>query len=161
MKKISLLSLTAFVALSTFTGCKKDDKEDPKPQVTKTDVITAKNWRVSADIAEFNGRTFDLYADPTVYEPCRKDDFAKFNTDKTVKFDEGISKCDPTDPQTVTENWEFTSNETKILFNELGGSSARVADLVELTETTLKIRYNFTERTTGGKVVEIITYTAL
>lgn len=160
MKRLSTYAM-ALLLMGGAISCKKDDKEDPKPQVTKTDIITAKSWRVSADIAEFNGRTFNLYADPTIYEPCRKDDFSKYNADKTVKYDEGVSMCDPSDPQIVTENWEFTSNETKIVFNELGGSSATIADVVELTETTLKLKYTFTDSNTGGKIFRTTTYTAL
>lgn len=33
----------------------------------------------------------------------------------TVVFDEGLTKCGPTDPQTESSSWAFLENETKLL----------------------------------------------
>ncbi|MCC2545994.1 hypothetical protein LJY25_06020 [Hymenobacter sp. BT175] len=135
MKRFNLIFGLLAVAAS-FTACSKED--DPK---TKTELITAKSWRMTAftitTTTGSNTTTQDLYASAGA---CSKDNFTKFNTDKRVIFDEGTTKCSTTDPQSETGNWDFTANEAKLLLSEPGSSSAITYDLVELSESTLKLR---------------------
>src|SRR4028119_184917 len=101
MKRITLTALTLATVASSFvfTSCKKD-KDDPKPK-SKTELLTAKNWRITGDVETqvIGGRTVttDNYA--TEYDPCDKDDYTKFDANKVFKDNEGALKCDPTAPQ--------------------------------------------------------------
>lgn len=139
----------AVVALAcAFTSCKKDS-EDVKP-VSKADLLTAKNWRASASIYTFTSgtstQTIDFYngIDPTFgpYTPaCTKDDFLKFNTDKSAVFDEGPTRCSASDPQSSKSAWDFNSNESKLLLLETSSStSSELYDIVELSATALIIK---------------------
>lgn len=107
------LLLLAVAATVSFTSCDSDDDEVTPP--TKTELISNKNWTVTAETIAAGGSSQDLYAQ---YDACQKDDFVKFATDGKVTFDEGGSKCDPTDPQTETYNWSFTNNEGKLTITD-------------------------------------------
>jgi hypothetical protein len=154
MKKLSFLLLAA-IALG---GCKKDDNSPSSP--SKADLLTAKNWRISAQksISTVGTQTFttDEYA---ASPACERDNFAKFNTNKSVVFDEGASKCDTSDPQTESGTWDFNSDQTKLNLNDpsLGGVIIPF-DIVELSATTLHIRY--TNSASGASSTEDVTFTA-
>src|SRR3712207_1792123 len=106
--KNSLL-LLALAAGLTFTSCSKDDDKAPQ---TKTEMLTGKNWKVTAQTtAVNNGTPSDTYAGERA---CTKDDFITFATDGKVTLDEGPSKCAVNEPQTQTGTWAFTENESKL-----------------------------------------------
>ncbi|MCB2409304.1 hypothetical protein [Hymenobacter lucidus] len=163
MKRLPIAILALACA---FTSCKKDN-EDVKPQ-SKSDLLTAKSWRASAAVYTITSGTatnsIDLYngVDPNKnpYTPaCTKDDFLKFNTDKSAVFDEGATRCSPSDPQSSKGAWDFTSNESKLLLSETStSSSGELYDIVELSATTLKIK----QTETDNNVTEtyLVTYTA-
>ncbi|KAA9331426.1 hypothetical protein F0P96_14375 [Hymenobacter busanensis] len=139
MKKVALLATLALAC--TFTACKKDD--DKK---SKTELLTAKSWRVTADkqttTVGTQSSTDDNYAG---YQACEKDDFVKFMTDKKLEFNEGGSKCSTADPQTETGAWDFNSDETKLTIREQGNTSGITFDIVELSGSTLKLKHSITQ----------------
>lgn len=158
MKKLFLFALAA----AAVSACKKDSENTP----SRMDLITAKNWRVTAltsttTITPASGSssttTRDDYAQ---YSACEKDNFYKFNTNKTVVADEGPTKCDPSDPQTTTIAWDFNSDQTKLL---TGANYSE--DILELSATTLRLRetgsYTYTINTTTYSVVSTTTFTAI
>ena len=131
MKKILFATL---ILSSLFIGCSKDDTDDVK-QPTKTELLTAHYWQITAITVDpplpFFGTTItDFYA---LSENCYKDDIQKFNTNNTIIFDEGATKCDPADPQTENGVWSFNSNETILTID---GESSKV---LNLTSTQLKM----------------------
>lgn len=141
MKKLSLLLLAA-LALGS---CKKNDETAPTPAApSKTDLLTAKNWRVTADkttttVGTTASTTTDEYA---ISRACERDNFIKFNTNKTASFDEGATKCDTSDPQTQSGSWDFNSDGTKLIITDpTSGSIALQQDILELTATTLRVRF--------------------
>ncbi len=158
MKRFSRTILVLLATCSVvFTACKKDD-EDPKPK-TKAELLTAKSWRVSADASTVTsgGTTVsnDDYAD---YEACEKDNFTKFEVNKVAKFDEGTTSCSG-NPQTEIGSWDFNSDQTKLsLMSPDSAPSSTSLDIVELTETTLKLRYTIASG--GDTNTKTTTYTA-
>ncbi len=154
------LTVTAAAGSLLLTSCNKD-KDDPKPK-TKTELLTAKSWRVTADVTTTTGIT----GIPTsvnnyvTYAACEKDDFYKFEANKVFKVDEGATKCDPTDPQTEIGAWDLNSDQSKIMLSspELGGISLPF-EIVELTETTLKVKASI-PATPDNTVTQSYTYTA-
>jgi hypothetical protein len=153
VKKLSLLLLAA-LALG---GCKKNDDTTPTPAApSKTDLLTAKKWRVSTVTATLGGATL-----PGVIEACSQDDFLKFNADKALVHDAGATKCDPSDPQTEQGKWEMPS-ESKLTVT-LPASSNLPADgtfdIKELSATNLHLYMSDTQ--SGVTSTLDLTFTAL
>lgn len=105
MKK---LLFTALFLSAFFVGCKKD--KDKGSSQTKTQLLTANNWVMTALVASTPGENDkDLFS---ILPDCIKDDFIKYNSNFTILFDDGATKCDPSDPQTTNGVWSFNSDET-------------------------------------------------
>ncbi|MDJ0366204.1 lipocalin family protein [Hymenobacter sp. H14-R3] len=128
MKKLSFLLLT-LVALG---GCKKDDNNTPG--MSPTELLTAKNWRVSTFSVTAAGQPY-----PAVLDPCDKDNYLKFNTDKTLIVDEGPTKCDPTNAQTEKGTWSMPSADKLTITAPNLPVSGGTFDIKELSATTLHL----------------------
>jgi hypothetical protein len=111
----------------TVVSCKKETPT-PTPVPTKTELITGKNWMLTSYLID-NVEYYDQIAS------CQQDNLTIFNTNNTVTIDEGLTKCDPLDPQTSYGGaWYFNPTET-LMF--LDGSEY---ELEVLNSTTLKIK---------------------
>jgi hypothetical protein len=142
MKKLFLFSFT----IASLSSCKKDSENTP----SKADLLTNKSWRLTAfttiSTTAVTGSspstsTSDEYAK---LQACEKDDFLKFNTDKILIDDEGPSKCNTADSQRITSQWDFNSDQTKLLVTSTGSlSSTETGDIIELSVSTLRLRKTF------------------
>ena len=145
------------MGIASTTSCKKDTVA-ATPAPTKTELLTAKSWRISGDVtvSTTNGRvtTTDNFATAPA---CEKDNFLKFSTDKKVLIDEGPNKCQGNN-QTETGVWDFNSDQTKLTLGAAGTSTIGQFDIPELTATTLKLSQIDTHN--GTTDVETITFTA-
>lgn len=152
MKKITLLVATALLAATSFTSCSKED--DPTP-ATPTSLLTAKNWRITAfTVKQGNQPVEDVYKNS---EQCEKDDFYQFKTDKTMVFDQGKERCNPTEPQTSTGAWDINADGNILLLLEMkGATDAELYEIKELNSTKLHIGQTFTVN--GEKVLTDITF---
>jgi hypothetical protein len=156
MKSLFLLAL----GVASLSACKKDSAYTP----SQTELLTAKNWRLTA----FNSTitvtgssasttTGNVYA---LLSACQRDNFYKFNTDKTLVEDEGAMTCANT-PQKTNYTWDFNNDQTKLLVTS-AVSTADFGDIVELSATTLRLR-NTVVRTANGATtttLDEMTYTA-
>lgn len=124
--KLRSLYLFPLAAGLTLAACKKDSTSSPAPAATKTDMLTAKNWKTT-DI-KIGGTS--IFNTPLI-DDCSKDDLLKFNADKSSIYDEGAKKCVSTDPQTAKGSWAFTTDETKLKMTDPDGG------VIEATITTL------------------------
>ena len=159
MKYFFLLAL-GVVALG---ACKKDSEPAPGSS-SRTDLLTAKNWRLSAYTSTYTAGGVSVPTDEfAAMSACERDNFAKFSANKSVVFDEGATKCDPTDPQTETGSWDFNGDQTKLTIPvpQLGGTPLPL-DIVDLSATTLHLRYSYTYSTGGVSYsqAEDLTFTA-
>lgn len=130
MKKV-LLSITLLSIV--MAGCKKEETTVSK---SKTELLCAHYWKV---VSLTVNPPLDLDGTPVsnlleIMEDCQKDDLVKYNTDKTLIYDEGDTKCDPSSPQTSGGSWEFKSNETILTEDD------EDLTLIELNESTLKLK---------------------
>ena len=151
----SLITSTAFflIAMVGIVSCKKD--RDDIGSKTKTELLTTGTWKYTSCIISpaydyyGNGNAVtDIFA---IMQPCEKDDFEEFHTNGIWEYNEGPTKCDPSNPQIIySEPWSFTANETKVI---VGGVECTI---LELTETTLKLRYSFEDA--GVTYTEVDTY---
>lgn len=162
MRNIFLPLLLA-VAL---TACKKEEATAPP---SKTDLLTAKNWRLTAytntAISTSGYSTTDLYA---AEPPCSRDNFITYKPDKTLAFDEGSTKCNPSVQQTTSISWAWQDDETTlahIIYTNPGTGPIGIAtfkyQVVELTASTLHLRYVLQQYFGGSaSLIEDRTYTA-
>jgi hypothetical protein len=133
-KILSFVLLGSFLA---FQGCKDDEGSTTPAAKTKTELLSASPWIMSAGTVspgmpygEGNLIT-DLFS---MSEPCEKDDETIFKADGTGSQNEGATKCDPDDPQEYdTFTWSFNSEETEIM---LDGDTASI---VTLSETNMVV----------------------
>ncbi len=135
------LSLFAFLfALLVLGGCQKDDSSGSTPK-TKTELITSSAWKYNdAKIDTDNNGTGDQPIPAGFVEACQLDNTITFTSNGSGSIDEGPTKCDDADPQSLPFTWSFTSNETMINFSSavfagIGGDFK----IVSLTETELII----------------------
>jgi hypothetical protein len=130
MKNISTIASLVIIALFS---CKKD-----KQTKTKGELLTSGSWHVSAytvdPAMDWDGDGTDETNVYTVMEQCIKDDHTTFHTDGTGELDEGATKCDDSDPQSLSLTWTLSQNDTKLTVEG-------IEYLIEsLTETQLVIK---------------------
>ncbi len=128
MKRHANYLLAAALTMTELASCKK---EATTPAPSKTDLLLAKTWQVT-DIKVAGQSVFN----PPFVDACDKDDLTKFNANKSVTFDEGSLKCDPTAAQTQTGSWDFTTNETKLKITDSSGAIVE-GTIGTLNSTTL------------------------
>ena len=120
---------------ATAISCKKKGSEEPKIELSaKTVLLTKSNWYLSDNETKVGaGGTWGSNYQG-IYD-CRKDDYLKFKTDNTGISDEGATKCNIQDPQSVPFSWSFSNSETKLTFQ----NSTSTIDV--LSETSLIVTY--------------------
>lgn len=135
---------TALLALAllsvAFTSCKKDDKDN---EPDKTSLLTDKSWKMTAATVDpaidwFGSGTkvTNVYAQ---FPACVKDDLVIFKKNGTVNFDEGATKCEPNDAQTVNALWSLNPAETIISITQTGETESW--KILELTNSKLVVEY--------------------
>lgn len=122
MKRIALLASLA--AACTFTACSKDD--DPK---SASEILTGRSWVVTSINEEISkGVAIDPYSS---FDDCFKDNQLKFNAGRELVYDEGNTKCDPQDPQSMKGTWSLSNND-KTLEAKISMSDPNTGVSIEL-----------------------------
>lgn len=132
MKKLlfPLLSLLFFVA------CSKKDK-DP----TRTELLTSGSWTLTGSELDDDGNgTYEIDLYP-FFDACFKDNFITFHSNGVKVDDEGVTKCDPNDPQTENSNWQLNTDGSILTVD------GETYDVLELTQSTLRIKDSYS----GGR----------
>lgn len=130
LKTLLLLTLVA----ATFAACKKDD-DNGSPEDNLT---SATCWGQVKD--ELYDPTTSTWTDAGI-DDCSKDDCTNFKSDKTISFDEGATKCDPSDPQTSEGTWSLSADGKTLTLTQDGISID--GTVVELTAAKLVLEYDF------------------
>jgi len=109
MKTLLFSCCTALVLFS----CKKDEKSK-----TKAELLSNGSWHVTAYTVDppidWDGDGTDESNVYPLIEQCIKDDHTTFFANGTGELDEGPTKCDPNDPQTIPLSWEFDQSESQL-----------------------------------------------
>lgn len=138
MKKYVSRPLLVFASAVCLWSCSKDKDDTPTKQLTPEELLTAHKWQLTASKGEVPVLgSVDLF--PSM-NSCQKDDFEEFKLSGELVFDQGATKCFSTSPQSKTGSWTLSENKKKMTIKE-PGESDKVADVLELTATTLKIQY--------------------
>ena len=141
--RIKVIALPLLITTITTTLSCEKDKDEPAVK-TKTELLTTGTWKL---ISYTSNPAYDWYGTGdyatdilAALNPCEADGFDTYKTNGTVEINEGAIKCDPADPQTFTASWQFTDNESKIMYDGLDEY-----ELVELTATTMRLQSTFVE----------------
>ena len=104
------------IASLAFFSCKKDDSSS-SGGTSKTTFVSQQSWKFNnAGLDPDKNGTIDL--DVSSQIPAYvTDNTISFSTNGSGTVDEGASKNNSADPQTIPFTWNFASNETLININ--------------------------------------------
>jgi hypothetical protein len=134
MKRNRFLPAVIVTSLLILTWAgQKSTNDNNSGTKTKTDLLVQNTWKF--DNVKVAGVDASSYL-----EDCDKDNVLTFVNNGAGTADEGATKCDAADPQTVPFTWAFQNSETELkadvpLF-PLGNDTFT---LVSLTETQLVV----------------------
>ncbi|HIF15369.1 MAG TPA: hypothetical protein EYQ86_08670 [Bacteroidetes bacterium] len=159
MKQNIFILLVILLIIST--SCNKDDTNPPNPPTTppptNTQLLTGESWMRTAmtidtailpDSTNTSLNSNDLY--PFI-DACEHDNIIHFSSNSTFVYEEGSSKCNTSDPDTIASGaWVFNSNETKIITTP--GNLHFSTDIVSLDSLNLIVKYDsaFATSSSGG-----------
>ncbi len=136
MKNLFFCSLCFFFLL---VSCSKDN------DISNAELIV-NDWRITARTVDppiaFGGTMVsDLYAQA---ESCYKDDIISFKSDGKYTVEEGLTKCDDSDPQ-VSEvgTWQLNSDETILVLTD-SDSDVTEINIVKMSKNSIEM--NFIEK---------------
>jgi hypothetical protein len=114
MKIFFRLIISILVLVVFGYSCKKDKSTvSNNPQL-----ITSSPWLFSsAQVDQNNDGVGDVTLPPSFLTPCYTDNFLTFSINGSGILDEGLTKCNASDPQTVPFTWNFTNTEKNINFS--------------------------------------------
>ncbi len=162
MKKIAFKSaiLAAILSVSLLSSCDKDDDDDTvtAPTQTEKQKLVDKDFGITEFTVSIGGIPFYTFAD---FDECDKDDLIHFRNDNSGYYDEGATKCDPTDPQRESFNYELRelSSGNKTLTIDDGGGDGETFTILSNTGTQLKLTASELDSTTNLTVKTDITFT--
>lgn len=133
-KRLLFPTILAGFAFLTLSGCSKDN-EDPAPQKTKTENISAASWKFQSATASGT----DISSNPQL--ACFVDNVITFNSNLTGSINEATVICSPSTAGPFT--WSFLTGETMLQLSTAlfpGGSSTFI--IVSLNETNMVLTQN-------------------
>lgn len=68
------------------------------------ELLMNKNWRLTAQMGYYFGNSQDMYSN---LQACQQDNLINFSGSGQLTMDEGLTKCDPSDPQTISTPYSF------------------------------------------------------
>lgn len=154
MKRLFTIFVTAGVIIAA--GCSKEKSKGEN----KTDTISQSSWKYqSATVDQDNNGTGDFPVPPGTFQTCETDNLITFKKDGTGTIDEGPTKCNAADPQTISFTWNFSSNETVLNINTpllagVGGDFKIIA----LTDTQLVLSKLITVPGFPAPITVIVTF---
>ena len=129
-----------FVILTFILSCKKKNSDLNPTTQTKTSLLIQQTWK-------FNNAGLDPNKDGSIDQdissfisPCLTDNTVSFSNNYSGTADEGASKCNANDPQTIPFTWGFLNNETviNITGNAIAGKGGQYK-IITLSETQFSL----------------------
>jgi hypothetical protein len=138
MKQAVIFSALLAGSLSFLSCGKSNDNNNNNNNNSQATLMTASRWKFSdAGLDLDNNGVKDNNLPPGTLSGCDTDNTITFKSDNTGVIDEGASKCDVNDPQSVPFTWSLkNTNEmtfSAALFPGINGD----VKIVELTSTKL------------------------
>ena len=145
--KQTFLAIAALAIMSS--GCKKDD--DNGGSITAADIVgtwtlTAANLKTTV-----NGSTTSSDYLSTL-NSCERDNNFIYGADLKYTEDEGATKCNSSDPQTVeTGTYSFYNNNKKLVY-DYGNQDRDTFDVVSLNKNSFTLSQSFSGTAQGTTV---------
>ena len=125
MKKLNLYLMVVWFGLFIFS-CKKDEKTAKENLIGK--------WMVTAmTVSPAQNGVTNMFGS---MDACGKDDLTIFNADGTITNDEGLVKCNASDPQTSSGGTWALSADGKTLTITSPGQTPQAITIVTLSSTS-------------------------
>jgi hypothetical protein len=136
--------LIIFIAGALLVSCKKDNGSGITNGPDRTTLLTQKAWYTTSVLTrpvDSDPWAINLFSD----EPCNKDNIITFTTAGVYNQDEGATKCNSSNPQTVEHGtFNFTTNETHLWVSiDAGFSLIEDWTINQLNDSTLVYEYYF------------------
>jgi hypothetical protein len=137
--------LVAIVLIGVgIVACKKDNN-GPKTN-PKIDLITSATWKIDTIGFDMDKNGSIDTEVPGGFNACETDNTLKFSSDSTGVYDEGATKCDPADPQSIPFTWTY--NDTSSVINIQGALPGELKGdikVLTLTETSFIMSKNIVQ----------------
>ncbi|MGG7664828.1 hypothetical protein [Dyadobacter sp. BHUBP1] len=146
MKLYTYITLFSLLAITT-SACKDDDKKDVTPEPVKI-TFTDKKWKTETwdlvkplDLDEDGDKETDL---TQLLIECDLDGFIVFQKDGKLIANTGNKRCNAAEEQeSYSADWTYDERAKIIKMKSVpGGLEKDDWEVLELTETTLKVRFN-------------------
>jgi len=137
-------------------GCQKSSSGGSKK--SKTDLLSAATWKFDhAGLDLDNNGTIDSPLPAGILQPCDTDGSLTFSSNGTGVGDEGPTKCNAANPQTVNFTWSLKNNETIINFSGVlfGGLTGDVK-LISVTDSQLMLEKDVTNATITVNIIVVL-----
>lgn len=115
-------------------ACTKDDDISPEEALTGTDC-----WALVK--VEFLNPS-DLMWTEDMVDSCDADDCYDFNSDGSFVFDEGVSICNPMNPQSYNGSWNISPDERVLTLVVPPADTTRLA-VVSFSESVAVLEQDF------------------
>lgn len=102
-------STAAFLLTLLFVSCQKP-KDSTDILAEKTNFLTAGVWHFTG--YRYNNGIGSIVTTYTDLPACRQDDLRSFTKNGTGDMNEGPTKCNSTDPQSIAVQWYFVNAQT-------------------------------------------------
>ena len=115
LKFLYTLPLAALILILTilWASCSKSHSaEHPTGPNGTVTLIASSSWRYDTSGVDLNKDGIVDVGNDSLFTPCTKDNIYTFKSDSTGILDEGATKCDTADPQTLPFAWALTNNNT-------------------------------------------------
>ncbi len=108
--KTAFLASFGFGLLSIFIfSCKKNSEVETR---SKTTLLTQQAWKIKSIGIDLNKDGISDGDATAYFSACQLDNSWLFKLNGTGVGDEGLSKCEPGDPQSANFTWTFKNSET-------------------------------------------------
>lgn len=144
------LLLLAFI-LICLISCQRDPVK----------ILTRKDWRmISWTVSPAYMGNTDLF---TLLPPCQQDDYLTFEDEGILITHEGASKCNETDPQTLSSGWHINDEQTELSFYT--DTTYTTYQIKKVNANNLQLETTFEEDVDGNgtttQFTHFVTYKAL
>jgi len=150
MRSGKTLATFAIIACIVVAACSKNDNSQQNAEA----ILTTNRWQLTAATVTIPGSSLSV----NVYDSlptCVKDNFYVFAKGGTVTVDEGASKCDESDPQTYSGNWQLLNSNTPLKTIDPITGQSTTAGIINISSSQIVLQD--TANYSGYKVNATIT----
>ncbi len=127
-QEIRLTWIICFFVIHSNLSC---SNEEPSLTTNESRLISVGTWKIV---------TLKVGTNEISLDACFLDNDYHFASSKEYTMDEGPSKCDQADPQTIKGQWSLNSDQSGLVITVDG--TTKITTIDELSGTALRIHYD-------------------